>query len=42
MIIMVMIIFIMVITVLINVHYLDDACFMHVIAYRCTPNIELN
>jgi hypothetical protein len=20
-------------------NYLDDACFMHVIAYRCKPNI---
>jgi hypothetical protein len=39
---MVMIILIMVITELINVNYLNDACFMHVIAYRCKRNIELN
>jgi hypothetical protein len=33
---------IMVITILINVNYLDDACFVHVIAYRCKTNIWLN
>jgi hypothetical protein len=25
-----------------NVNYLDDACFMHVIIYRCKPNLWLN
>jgi hypothetical protein len=37
-----MVMFIMVITVLINVNYLDDACVMHVIIYRSKPNIWLN
>jgi hypothetical protein len=33
---------IMVITILINVNYHGDACFMHVIAYRYKPNIWFN
>jgi hypothetical protein len=24
------------------VNYLDDACFMHIIVYRCKPNTWLN
>jgi hypothetical protein len=26
----------------INVNYLDDVYFMHVIVYRCKPNISIN
>jgi hypothetical protein len=39
---MVMIMIIMIITTLINVNYLVDAYFMHVIVYKCKNNMGLN